>query len=94
MYPRLHQKKGGQQCKGENSSPVLCPCKALSGASRPGAPKYKDMELLELVQRRAVKMIIGLEHLSCKESLWELDLFILRSLQRDFCSLPVPEWSL
>ena len=51
------------------------------------------LEFLELIQKRAVKVIVGLEHLSREERLRELGLFILRSPQRDFCGLSVPERS-
>ena len=42
------------------------------------SPQYRrDMDLLEHIQRRAIKIIQGMEHLSCKDRLRELGVFCL-----------------
>ena len=81
-YPGLHQNKCDQQVEGGDPVPLLCTDRTILHSSpeklHPDVEfSVQERHLLESVQRRATKMIQGMEHLSYEVKPREVGLFNL-----------------
>ena len=92
-------KRGVASRAREGIIPLLCPSRTyLEYCVQAWCPRYgKEVELLQRVQRSAMKFIKGLKYLSCEKRLRELGFFSLEKRRfqgRPHCYLPVLERSL
>ncbi|KAJ7424273.1 hypothetical protein WISP_29289 [Willisornis vidua] len=79
MKSWVASKECDKKVNGCGSGPQLCFCEThLEHCIRfRGSQNKKDVDLLDQVQRRAMEMIRGLEHLYCEDRLRELKLLSL-----------------
>ena len=76
-YPELNHRKHGQQFEGGDLASLLCNGETSSWVLCPNVESRRDIDLLEHIQRRATKMTQGMEHLSYKDRLRQLEQFSL-----------------